>query len=84
MYTTIEADIENGIVCSADAARLPAHAHVLITFLSFLPDEVRDGSFKATAHAKPLRKPHADIRGRVNVLGDIMNTGATEAWNLPI
>ncbi len=33
MYTTIEADIENGFVRTLDASRLPAHAHVLITLL---------------------------------------------------
>ncbi len=33
MYTTIEADIENGIVCGQEMSKLPAHAHVLITLL---------------------------------------------------
>jgi len=33
MYTTIEADLENGVVRSNDSARLPAHAHVLITLI---------------------------------------------------
>jgi tRNA(fMet)-specific endonuclease VapC len=33
MYTTIEADIENGQVKGPEADKLPAHAHVLITLL---------------------------------------------------
>ena len=33
MYQTIEADIENGVICSPESSRLPAHAHVLITLL---------------------------------------------------
>lgn len=34
MYTTIEADIENGRISSPELRRLPAVAHVLITLLS--------------------------------------------------
>jgi hypothetical protein len=33
MYTTIEADIENGHVMGPEAGKLPASAHVLITLL---------------------------------------------------
>lgn len=33
MYTTIEADIENGVVYPREMSALPAHAHVLITLL---------------------------------------------------
>ncbi len=33
MYTTIEADIENGKVKSAELQKLPSVAHVLITLL---------------------------------------------------
>ncbi len=33
MYTTIEADIENGKLKGAEVGKLPAHAHVLITLL---------------------------------------------------
>lgn len=33
MYTTIEADIENGRVSSPEIQKLPAVAHVLITLL---------------------------------------------------
>lgn len=37
MYTTIEADIKNGQVLGAEAAKLPSQAHVLITLLNSLP-----------------------------------------------
>jgi hypothetical protein len=84
MYTTIEADIDNGVVRSTDATWLPAHAHVLITLLSSLSNDMKEVSVKAAVRAAPLRKPHAEIRGRVKVLGDIMNTAATEAWDLPV
>jgi len=33
MYTTIEADIENGLIKSPDLKELPSTAHVLITLL---------------------------------------------------
>lgn len=33
MYTTIEADIKNGRIQSAESQQIPAEAHVLITFL---------------------------------------------------
>ncbi|MEE9368079.1 MAG: hypothetical protein V3V05_04345 [Pontiella sp.] len=33
MYTTIEADIENGQIIGPEVAKLPSHAHVLITLL---------------------------------------------------
>ena len=34
MYTTIEADIENGKIIGSEVASIPNHAHVLITLLS--------------------------------------------------
>jgi hypothetical protein len=43
MYTTIEADIENGVIHTSEMSTLPAHAHVLITLLP---------------HALPQRKPN--------------------------
>lgn len=33
MYTTIEADLDNGRVTGPETAKLPAHAQVLITLL---------------------------------------------------
>lgn len=35
MYTTIEADIENGQIKGPEAEKLPSHAHVLITLLDY-------------------------------------------------
>ena len=40
MYTTIEADIENGRIISPELRRLPAVAHVLITILESSVDEM--------------------------------------------
>lgn len=34
MYTTIEADIDNGFIKGPESGRLPPKAHVLITLLS--------------------------------------------------
>ena len=34
MYTTLEADIKNGRIKSAEAKKIPAEAHVLITILT--------------------------------------------------
>ena len=42
MYTTIEADILDGVVVSKDAARFPKSARVLITFI----DNPQDGPQK--------------------------------------
>jgi len=39
MYTTIEADIENGRITGPESRKLPAMAHVLITLLS--PEKVK-------------------------------------------
>jgi hypothetical protein len=83
MYRTIEADIENGMVRTAEASRLPAHAHVLITVISYLPEETKDFS-NQEATSTSLREPHADIQGRVKLRGDIMNTVAAGAWELPV
>jgi hypothetical protein len=41
MYTTIEADIENGRVRSPEIRKLPSIAHVLITLL---PQKAEEGS----------------------------------------
>jgi hypothetical protein len=40
MYTTIEADIENGRIRSPEIRKLPAVAHVLITILESSVDEM--------------------------------------------
>ena len=50
MYTTIEADIKDGRIKSAEAQRIPEEAHVLITFLSqkhvSLPESGASGSLR--------------------------------------
>ena len=33
MYTTIEADVDNGVILGPEAKKIPRHAHVLITLL---------------------------------------------------
>ena len=33
MYTTIEADVDNGVILGPEATKIPRHAHVLITLL---------------------------------------------------
>jgi hypothetical protein len=83
MYTTIEADIENGVVCGADSSRLPAHAHVLITLLSVLPNEISE--FPAKSEGTPIlaRTPNPAICGKIKLLGDIMDTVPVTSWNLP-
>jgi hypothetical protein len=43
MYTTIEADIKNGKITGAEAEKLPAHAHVLITLLNSKIDNESSG-----------------------------------------
>ena len=69
MYTTIEADIENGIVRSRDASRIPDHAHVLITLLA--SDENKPSTLDATIRG---RTPHASIRGKIKILDNVMDT----------
>jgi hypothetical protein len=60
MYTTIEADIRNGRIQSAESQQIPAEAHVLITFLHEKPhvlpesgsaDSLR-GAFKQYANSQ--------------------------------
>jgi len=41
MYTTIEADVENGQIQGPDAMKIPRHAHVLITLLTAGPEKKR-------------------------------------------
>lgn len=83
MYTTIEADIENGVVHSADASRLPAHAHVLITLLSTLPVGTSHSAAKSEVKSVVTRTPNPAICGKIKVLGDIMATVPMTSWDLP-
>ena len=61
MYTTIEADIENGLLKGAEVGNLPAHAHVLITLLTESPKKHPDWtSIKAQIGKLKLRGNTAD------------------------
>ena len=42
MYTTIEAEIENGQLKGSEVGKLPNHAHVLITLLTESPKKQPD------------------------------------------
>ena len=83
MYTTIEADIENGVVRSAHSAWLPAHAHVLITLLSGSPNETTESSDKCKVVPVLIRTPNPAICGKIKLLGDIMGTVPAMSWDLP-
>ncbi|NLX25869.1 MAG: hypothetical protein GXY61_07915 [Lentisphaerae bacterium] len=58
MYTTIEADIENGQVKGPEANKLPVRAHVLITFLR-KPDE-----------AQSIKYDFSEVAGKLKWTGD--------------
>jgi hypothetical protein len=58
MYTTIEANLDNGRVTGPEASKLPAHAHVLITLL------------KTTVDMQPATYDFSGIAGRLQWKGD--------------
>lgn len=82
MYATIEADIENGVIRSTEASRLPMHAHVLITLIS-VSQETPSNVNSDIASTVKTRWPHSEFRGKIKVLGDIMDTAPTSSWDLP-
>ncbi len=51
MYTTIEADIDNGVIRGSESLHIPSHAHVLITVL------------KQEEKISPPAMPHKSARG---------------------
>ncbi|MEN8255392.1 MAG: hypothetical protein ABFR33_07980 [Verrucomicrobiota bacterium] len=55
MYTTIEADVENGQLKGAEVGKLPAHAHVLITLLGSLEDRQKGGAYDFSELAGKLK-----------------------------
>ena len=55
MYTTIEADIENGRLKGAEVGKLPAHAHVLITWLGSLEEKQKKGAYDFSELAGKLK-----------------------------
>lgn len=56
MYTTIEADIENGRVMGPEVEKIPASAHVLITLLG------RGG--------KPVKYDFSELSGQLKWTGN--------------
>ena len=84
MYTTIEADIENGIILSPEASSIPEHAHVLITLLSLPQKANRLSATKLNVTTDPIRCPHPRIRGKTKVLGNIMDTVQSSSWDLSL
>ena len=55
MYTTIEADIENGQIKGSEVGTLPSHAHVLITLLGSLEDKPKSGAYDFSELAGKLK-----------------------------
>ncbi len=53
--------------------KLPANKQIEAIFLVLEDDEI--------SHSK--RQPHPDIVGRVQIVGDIIDTVAQAEWNLP-
>lgn len=58
MYTTIEADLENGRLTGAEVGKLPSHAHVLITLL-----RQADGE-------KSVKYDFSEVAGKLKWTGD--------------
>lgn len=78
MYTTIEADIDNGVIRSSDRCRLPMRAHVLITLLS------TDSESKKSGYDSGAKRiPHPDLKNAIEVCGDLIDSVPRECWNLP-
>lgn len=55
MYTTIEADIENGRIKGSEVGKIPDHAHVLITLLGSLEDKQKCGTYDFSGLAGKLK-----------------------------
>jgi hypothetical protein len=81
MYATIEADIENGVIRSPEASRLPMHAHVLITLIS-VSQEPLSNTNAASASTLITRRPHTEILGKIKLLGNIFDTVPASSWDL--
>ena len=80
MYTTIEADIDNGMIRGQETSKLPTHAHVLITLLS---PEAIPKSDEQKRHKAAKREPHPDIRGKMKLLDEVFESVPASLWNLP-
>ena len=55
MYTTIEANLDNGRVTGPEASKLPAHAQVLITLLQHAPGRQPGGKYDFSSVAGRLK-----------------------------
>ena len=55
MYTTIEAEIENGQIKDSEVGELPSHAHVLITLLDPLGGKKDAGTYDFSELAGKLK-----------------------------
>jgi hypothetical protein len=58
MYTTIEADIKDGRIFSKEARKIPADAHVLITFLS--ENKVAQSDLESAGSLRGVFKQYGD------------------------
>lgn len=63
MYTTIEADINNGKITGPEAGKLPPHAHVLITLLSSLSKKRPEFGTCTSAEIKVAEGAFAPLSG---------------------
>ena len=79
MYTTIEADIENGMISVTGKEKLPAKAHVLITLLS---DGVGEKA-KIEEVSATYRMPHPDLKSTVELNGEVFDSAPVKNWDLP-
>ncbi len=55
MYTTIEADVDNGVILGPEVAKLPRHAHVLITLLGSSEGEQKKDEYNFSELAGKLK-----------------------------
>ena len=61
MYTTIEADVDNGVILGPEARKIPRHAHVLITLLD-KKEGVEQVAYSEKKSLRGVLKKFADPR----------------------
>ena len=83
MYTTIEAEIEDGVIRSTESSKIPNHAHVLITLLSHSQPNNTSKKDAYSAKHTTKRRQHPDICEKIKITGDITDTEPISSWNLP-
>ncbi len=67
MYTTIEADIENGQLKGAEIGKLPSHAHVLITLLDSQEEQQGKGMYDFSELAGKLKWKGDAVKAQRNL-----------------